>query len=692
MDELTGKQLGPYQVVAPLGEGGMAAVYKAYQPSIDRYVALKVLPRHYAKNPEFVQRFTQEARVIARLQHPHILPVHDFGETDGYTFLAMRWVQGGTLADWMVANQPLSLAQIRRIFTQIGDAVDYAHSNGVIHRDIKPSNVLLDERGNCLLTDFGLAKMVAASVKLTQTGGILGTPAYMSPEQGLGQTVDQRSDIYALGVVLYELVTGRPPYQAETPMAIMIKHIQSPLPPPREFNSDIPEALERAVMKALAKKPEDRFHTAGEMVKAVQAGTDAPTLPSGQTAVSPPPVTVTAVPSPKPTAPPPSTPQPTPPHTTPAADTAVPTAKPARRRPPLPLILGAALVLVAVLAVIGIIGRNRNGDGDNGETQLDVPAAIQPLLAEAARHNEAGNFTAALTALDEAIATEPEIANLYCERGFVLRSMQAFSEAVDSFAACAALAAEQRIPEIASQAQGGTAVAKADQMMAESGDVDVARAIYNDALNQEGAPDWLFCERGEFLFGQQARIEALDDYYECADRVRDDFWQRRSQTIINQLESELAMENGDFEAAVSYLERWAEQAPDEPWPYCALGFVHNQLGEHEAAIVAYENCMRRAPEDSDLAWQADVGMTSARGYQAHLDGELPQSIELLSAAIELDDTDPWLFCARGYSYWDLGDIEAARRDFEQCASRSGDDIGARDEALEALDELNAYDP
>src|SRR3990167_6529860 len=159
MEDLTGKQLGPYQVTAPLGEGGMAAVYKAYHPAMDRYVALKILPRHFASDPLFVARFQQEAKVIAKLQHPHILPVFDFGEADGYTYLVMPFIQSGTLANRMAGN-PLPWPQIRAIISQVGDALDYAHARGLIHRDVKPSNVLIDERGNCLLTDFGIAKMV----------------------------------------------------------------------------------------------------------------------------------------------------------------------------------------------------------------------------------------------------------------------------------------------------------------------------------------------------------------------------------------------------------------------------------------------------------------------------------------------------------------------------------------------------
>lgn len=270
MEDLTGRQFGPYQIVAPLGEGGMAAVYKAYQPAMERYVALKVLPRQLAGDAQFVTRFQREAKLLAQLQHPHILPVFDFGEADGYTYLVMPFISSGTLTD-QLRGQPFPWPHLRQIVTQIGEALDYAHARGLVHRDVKPSNVLLDERGNCLLTDFGLARMVEASVNLTTTGTIMGTPAYMSPEQGSGLPIDGRSDLYALGVILYELATGRVPYKAETPIAVIFKHIQDPLPPARSLNPELPESLERVILKALAKSPVDRYQTADEMVRAVRA-------------------------------------------------------------------------------------------------------------------------------------------------------------------------------------------------------------------------------------------------------------------------------------------------------------------------------------------------------------------------------------------------------------------------------------
>lgn len=273
MEDLSGRQFGPYRIVEPLGEGGMAAVYKAYQPGVDRYVAVKVLPRQLTNEAQFVKRFEQEARLLANLQHPHILPVFDYGQSDGYTYIVMPFIQSGTLAD-LLQGEPIALADVKRIIGQVGDALDYAHAQGLVHRDVKPSNILLDPRGNALLSDFGIAKLYEGTSQLTNTGGIIGTPTYMSPEQGQGEPVDNRSDIYSLGVVLYQMVTGRVPYSAETPIAVIVKHIQDPLPPPRAVNPAVTPPVERIILKALAKEPQDRFASAGALVNTLRDAPD----------------------------------------------------------------------------------------------------------------------------------------------------------------------------------------------------------------------------------------------------------------------------------------------------------------------------------------------------------------------------------------------------------------------------------
>src|SRR5215216_8015598 len=264
-----GQMLGPYRIINQIGKGGMANVYKAYQASIDRYVAIKVLPSQLAESKEFATRFQQEARIIANLEHSHILPVFDYGESDGITYFVMRYLEAGTLKDRMEAGRPLPLDEIDQIFTQLADALSYAHSRGIVHRDLKPANALIDSHGNIFLTDFGIAKLLeSASPRLTQTDAIMGTPAYISPEQAQANKVDQRSDIYSLGIILYEMVTGSVPFVADTPLAIILKHVSDPLPLPSVVKPDISAAIEQVILKALAKTPQDRYATAAEFVAA----------------------------------------------------------------------------------------------------------------------------------------------------------------------------------------------------------------------------------------------------------------------------------------------------------------------------------------------------------------------------------------------------------------------------------------
>jgi serine/threonine protein kinase len=258
---IIGQSLGKYKVVELIGHGGMASVYKGYQADIDRFVAIKVLPPHPGRDRAFNERFRMEALTIARLQHPHILPLYDYGDQDDILYLVMALVQGGALSD-RIRKGKMPLAEVDRTLSQIAPALDYAHRHGVVHRDIKPDNILIDGEGYALLADFGIAKMVEGDANLTATGSLVGTPAYMSPEQAQGLSVEARSDIYSLGVVVYEMVTGRQPYMADTPMQIVMKHVSAPSPTLEEALGEAPLVLEEIMRRVLAKQPENRYPSA----------------------------------------------------------------------------------------------------------------------------------------------------------------------------------------------------------------------------------------------------------------------------------------------------------------------------------------------------------------------------------------------------------------------------------------------
>jgi eukaryotic-like serine/threonine-protein kinase len=260
--------IGPYRIVEKIGRGGMATVYKAHHAALARYVAIKILPDFLAAEPGFKERFQQEAVAVAKLRHPNILAVFDYGDVDGTTYIVNEFVDGGTLSDQL--GQPLPIDYVVSTLKPIGGAIDYAHARGILHRDIKPSNILMNMEGTPILGDFGLAKMLESGPGLTQAGMIVGTPEYMSPEQCTGDVLGPAADLYALGVVAYQMLTGQLPFKAETPAAVLHAQVNNQLPPPRNLNPDLSVQVEGALLKALAKAPTDRYKSASAMVKALQ--------------------------------------------------------------------------------------------------------------------------------------------------------------------------------------------------------------------------------------------------------------------------------------------------------------------------------------------------------------------------------------------------------------------------------------
>ena len=274
MPDLIGQSLGRYHIIEQLGEGGMAIVYKAYDTRLESDVAVKVI-RTENLAPSILgralKRFEREAKALAKLTHSNIVKVLDYGEYEGKPYLVMPYLPGGTLKE-RLQGKPMAYQEATQILIPVSRALAYAHQQGLVHRDVKPSNILITQSGDPMLTDFGIAKIIdeEATMDLTGTSATVGTPEYMAPEQVVSKSVDHRADIYALGVVFYEMVTGRKPFMADTPMAVLFKHASEPLPRPKNFVPSLPDAVEHILLKALAKKPEDRYQNMSDFATALE--------------------------------------------------------------------------------------------------------------------------------------------------------------------------------------------------------------------------------------------------------------------------------------------------------------------------------------------------------------------------------------------------------------------------------------
>jgi tetratricopeptide (TPR) repeat protein len=413
MSFVVGQTVGPYRIVEQLGSGGMATVFKAYHAALDRYVAIKVLHPAFKEDPNFLARFQREARVVAKLEHLNIVPVHDFSDQGGQPYLVMRYVEGETLKA-RLARGPLSMADTLRVVHAVGAALAYAHGQGVLHRDIKPSNVMLTPKGDAFLTDFGLARIAQAGESTLSQDSMLGTPQYISPEQAMGDpNLDARTDVYSLGVVVYELLVGRVPYQADTPYAVVHDHIYTPLPLPRSINAKLPEPLERFLLKALSKERADRYPSIEAMLQALTRAVEETDLESPgsvstmvQAAAVPTLKAAQVIPPPAPAA----AARGTPPSDARSA--------PAARKPANPLIwIGLGALIVAAVLVVFLLTRpqptpatppNKNplpaGTAAPGGDLQDVGQAARQAFQEAGELFRKGNEQAVQAHSEEARA------------------------------------------------------------------------------------------------------------------------------------------------------------------------------------------------------------------------------------------------------------------------------------------------
>ncbi|MBL8098588.1 MAG: serine/threonine protein kinase [Anaerolineales bacterium] len=261
------EQIGRYIIKTELGRGGMATVYRAYDPSFDREVALKILPREMLHDPQFRTRFEREIKLVASLEHPAIVPVYDVGDIEGQPYYVMRYMTGGSLSD-LIAKGKFTVQETAAIIGKVAQGLAHAHRKNIVHRDLKPDNILFDENGSPFISDFGIAKLAESGSNLTGSG-VIGTPAYMSPEQAQGKDVDGRSDVYGLGVIVYQMLTGHQPYSADTPMGVVVKHITEPVPEILKDMPDLPPEVDELIKTSMAKDKNKRFENTIELAKAL---------------------------------------------------------------------------------------------------------------------------------------------------------------------------------------------------------------------------------------------------------------------------------------------------------------------------------------------------------------------------------------------------------------------------------------
>jgi len=582
MTNLVGTTLGQYQIVELIGEGGMAIVYKAWQPSLRRYVALKVLAPHLASDAEFVQRFHQEAVSAANLKQTHIVIIHDVGAESGYHYIAMELIEGASLEAYIRSGQPFTPDQVAGIISQIGAALDYAHQRGFIHRDIKPANILIDASGRAVLTDFGIVKALSGSgvtAALTQAGTVVGTPHYMSPEQITDEPLDHRSDLYALGIVCYEMLSGQVPFDGTTTHAIIYAQVHTPPPPLREIAGlAAPPPVEAVVNKMLAKRRENRYDSGGEFARDLAQAVSG-VWPAGlgeEMEVTMPMGTGTTVMEPTPGGmPAPTALQPTPaaPYT-PTAYTPTPPPMPApARRRRWPLVLGGIAAIGVMLIVGVVVGMLVLGQ----ENPLKV---IQAALA----------LKSAQTAL---------------AGGDDAEAVDRFSQVLDN--------APDNVKALEGQLEAAANLAQAGQF-------DDAIAAYETVWRAKPA-------EVQALRGLGQSYEAQEEWGEAAG------WYEKWAQVAPQDESAfLALGGarfnlGEYERAVAEYGRAEALGAGSSEMDAHLGLAYYELAQYDKAVGRLQNGVSQNPEDFELQ--------RALGLSLYAQDQLDQAAEHLNKAIAL---------------------------------------------------------
>lgn len=598
-----------YQLVDEIGRGGMAIVYRAVDPRFRRDVAVKVMTGQMEQDPTLRARFEREAQTIAALEHPAIVPVYDFGEDAGRPYLVMRLMTGGTLADRLKTGA-LAIDETARILNRIGSALERAHQEGIVHRDLKPSNILFDQYGDAFLTDFGIARLAESSVTLTGEA-VIGTPDYMSPEQVHGdRQIDGRSDIYALGVITFEMLTGQRPYHADTPAKTMMRHLMDPVPDIRQVRPDLPQAVDTVITRSMAKEPAERFKTATELtmsLSAISAATLGPLVP-------PPDETVAAKPPVKPEA----GPQTEPAETVPEADGGEPAAE----------LAGEALAEPV----------------NEISAEPETEPVVEPEVEAGAVTEVAGpEMDQAETVLESSlpqteVAPPPEIAGpaevgAPVPSGRPARSRPKWLWPVAG-AAIVLIVAAVVVAVILSGRSGQNETAS------ETGHSPVAEtqappestepaAVTGGEENQD---------QGEVMSDAQAAEAAT---VEAEERSRAEAF----EPFFSKLES------GDVEGALALADELVAAYPQDAAAYTQRSEVRRMLGDLDGALADAEQAVALAPEAA--------GGYLALGTAQREMGQLPEALDSNQRALQLNEADPNAHFQLGLTLRAMGNLPEA---------------------------------
>lgn len=712
--DLTGKQIGPYKLENLIGMGGMAAVYASYQASVQRKVAVKVLPSHLAEQSGYLERFKREVELAARLEHPHILPVYDHGTDQGLSYIVMRLLQGGSLSQRLRDNQGMSVEDTLKILRQIGNALDYAHHENVVHRDLKPSNVLFDHVGNAYLSDFGISKVISDSTSgLTGTGQIIGTPSYMAPEQWEGAEATPKTDLYGFGILAYMMLTGRLPFEAPTPLALMRKHLYDTPQSPLEIRPDLPLAVESVIAKSLAKRPENRFNSAKEFVETLERALKGQMNDWEATSLRPQHDTASvesqrtliehAIPTP------------------PTSVTLPPVPQPAQR--------GKGIwVMVAVLIALGLMVGGyfaffeREGEPDDADTvqilmkdgdsafsegrlseaiaayneAIDLNPTSPSLYARRARvYVEQGNVESAIADYEKSIELQPRspenyraLADLYYQQGDYESALQVYEqgEAVglairDRITELQAWKATQDAPtltptptntatdtpsatptetltltptatatETVTATPTATATTEHPTETVTPSLTPTSRVSANE-FHQQGR---LYYDQGNYVAAIEAFTQALeiDPGYDVA--------------YIDRGNSYYALNN--YTAAIADYSAAIDQGTDDPAAYYNRALINRQDGNYEVAIADYLKAIELDPEYGKAYYWLGVSYVAIDDYQAGVDA--------YNKAIDLNYDIANSYYQRGSAYYLMENYDAALTDYQQTIALNPNDADA----------------